>query len=400
MPLPSFLRDRTPRQLVAYATGFLAVTTTIGVLAGVWRGFTDLLVYRLGAQTLIDGNPVYGELPALPDGTKLPFTYPPLATVVFTPFAVAPVWLAATVMFALSLAAIGLTVWLVLDRIRPDIDPTTRLAAVIAIVAFAQYLEPVRTTLGYGQINALLMAAVAWDLLSRSSRWPRGLLIGVAIAIKLTPGGFLLLFLLRKDWRAIATTIASFVVVSGLAWAVSPSDSHTYWFTKIQETGRIGAPYFAYNQSLNGFVTRFGLPSSAGTALWAVLVVATIVLAAVWMRRLLTDGDLTAAVLVNAAAILLVSPVSWSHHWVWAAPALLVVWNRVFTSDVGTPFRVAAWAGLIVFYAGVHALMPTHDDRELQWSWWMHVLGSSYVILTFGALAVGAWTSVRRPVAA
>lgn len=189
----------------------------------------------------------------------------------------------------------------------------------LAGVAAAEYLEPVRQNLGFGQVNALLMAAIAVDVLVRHPRWPRGALIGIAISIKLTPAAFLLLFLLRRDWRALATSVAAAAASVGVAWLIMPADSAQYWFHTLKETSRIGPPYFAGNQSLKGFAFRLGLGDGASTAVWLALSVVAVVLAAVWMRRLLADGAVPAALLVNAAAVLLVSPVSWSHHWVWAA---------------------------------------------------------------------------------
>lgn len=391
------LGDRSPLVLVSAAALLLAVATAIGLALGVWHGYLDLMVYRLGAQAWLDGDGVYGPLPALGDGDiHLPFTYPPLAAIVFAPLAALPEAAASAVMFALTLAAIGLTVWLVLDRLRPSTDRGVRLAIVLAVLAAAEYIEPVRETLGFGQVNALLMAAVAFDVLTRSDKWPRGVLIGIAISIKLTPAGFLLLFLLRKDWRAFATTIASTVVAVCVAWLVMPGDSREYWFHKLSETGRIGAPHFAGNQSLKGLVFRFGLSESTSTLLWLGLSAIAVVLAAVWMHRLLTDGKLAAALIVNAAAILLVSPISWSHHWVWVVPALVVAVNAVAVNAVATGHRdrwltSAIALAVVLFYVGPHWLLPARDDLELTWTWWQQIIGASYVIVTIAVVAVGAW---------
>ncbi|GEE04027.1 membrane protein [Gordonia spumicola] len=390
------LRDRSPRARVAAAATLLAATTALGLTFRVWHGYLDLMVYRLGAQTFLDGNDVYGPLPPLDGGIHLPFTYPPLAAIAFAPFAAMPAPLASAVMFALTLASIGVTVWLVLGRLRPTLDRGTRLAIVLAVVAAAQFLEPVRETLGFGQVNAILMAAVAVDVLTRSRRWPRGVLIGVAISIKLTPAGFLLLFLLRRDWRALAVTVASTAASIGLAWLIMPSDSHTYWFEKLRETGRIGAPYFAGNESIKGMVFRFGLSESAASLVWIGLSAVAVVLAAVWMRRLLADDRLPAALIVNAAAILLVSPVSWSHHWVWAVPALVIAVDAIVAGRRDRGFCIATGFALLMFAVGPHWLLPGSHDRELGWAWWQQIIGAAYVLFTFAVLAVGAWRATTR----
>lgn len=396
MPSPLTLRDRSPATLIGVAAALLAAATVFGLTVGVWSGYLDLMVYRLGAQALLDGDGVYGPLPALGDGDiHLPFTYPPLAAIVFAPLAALPETAASAVMFTLSLAAVGLTVWLVLDRIRPSTDRGVRFAVVLAVVAAAEYIEPVRETLGFGQVNALLMAAVAFDVLTRSQRWPRGLLIGIAISIKLTPAGFLLLFLIRRDWRAFVTTIVSTVVSIGVAWAIMPDDSREYWFHKLSETGRIGAPHFAGNQSLKGLVYRLGLGDSTATMLWIVLSLVAVVLAAVWMRRLLADGKLSTALVVNAAVILLISPISWSHHWVWIVPALVIAVDAILKHRDDRRLIAVTGFSVVLFYLGPHWLLPARDDLELTWTWWQQIIGASYVLFTFAVIAVGALSRRR-----
>lgn len=391
--------SRRARILLIAAIVLLAVTTAAGVLLNVWHGYLDLHVYRTGARVLLDGDPLYGRMPSV-DGTHLPFTYPPLAAMAFTPFAIMPVALADTLMFGATLVALAVSLWLILGRLVPRTDPTRRLATIIALTSVFSFLEPVRENLGFGQVNMILLAMIVVDVLCRHRRWPRGLLIGIAVSIKLTPAGFLLYFVLRRDWRAVGWLLAGTAGSIALAWAVSPSDSVQYWFHTLRETGRIGAPYFAGNQSIKGAVFRFGLAESTSTLLWLALSAAVVVLAAVWMHRLLgADRDVVGidsviALLVNAAVILLISPVSWSHHWVWAAPALMVAGYAVVTVRVGPLFAGTWTLALVVFAVGPHWLMPARNDAELTWVWWQHLVGNSYVWLTLAVLVVGA---LRRP---
>ena len=398
MPIPP-TDAATPQRRVPLLVGasvLLAIAVAVGVASGLWDTFLDLMVYRLGAQTWLDGDDLYGDLPAIGDSTPLPFTYPPLAAIAFSPLAVLPSGVASAVMFGASLAALGLTLWLVLDRVLPRIDRWTRSAGVVVAVSFAIYLEPFRETLSYGQVNAILMAAIALDVLAREPKWPRGLLIGIAVSIKLTPAGFLLFFLIRRDWRAFGTTLLSAAGAVAVAWAIMPDESREYWFHALQKTSRIGAPYFAANQSLKGLAFRLGIGDTAATVCWLVLSAVAVGLAAIWMQRLLAEGAIVPALLVNAAAVLLVSPVSWTHHWVWVAPALLVALLALRAAE---PARRLALGGVTavaaaVFYIGPHWLLPSRDDLELDWSWWQQIVGSSYVLLTFGLLAVGAGATV------
>jgi alpha-1,2-mannosyltransferase len=98
------------------------------------------------------------------------------------------------------------------------------------------------------------------------------------------------------------------------------------------------------------------------------------------------------ALLVVAAAGLVVSPVSWSHHWVWIVPALFVGAIRLYHN----PPAVAVLAATAVVFTVGQRYLPHGGDRELHWTWWQHVLGNSYLL---AALAFLAWTAVahRRP---
>ena len=104
----------------------------------------------------------------------------------------------------------------------------------------AMLLEPVRSTLCYGQINALLMALVAFDCLTRAPRWPRGIGVGIAAALKLTPGVFVLFFLLRRDLRSAARAGLSFAACTGAGFALAPRDSLRYWAQIAYQPARTG----------------------------------------------------------------------------------------------------------------------------------------------------------------
>jgi alpha-1,2-mannosyltransferase len=82
---------------------------------------------------------------------------------------------------------------------------------------------------------------------------------------------------------------------------------------------------------------------------------------------------------LGAIAMLLASPVAWSHHWVWAVPVALVLWER-------TRWAAAAWTAVFVLRPIVWP--PWGRGREYDWRWFEHLPGNAYVI---AALAVGIW---------
>ncbi|MEC3955317.1 glycosyltransferase 87 family protein [Nocardia sp. CDC153] len=385
------------RQLLLLAVALFAVSAVVSYLTK-WHGYIDLRVYRNGARAWLDGKDLYGPMPAV-YGIGLPFTYPPLAALFFAPLALMPLAVAEWAVLAVSVASLGVTLWVVLDRLRPSLARPTRLALVIGAVALTQLLEPIRETYGFGQINLVLMAAVALDVLARKTFWPRGMLIGIAVSVKLTPGGYLLYFLLRKDWKGAITVVASTIGAVAVGWALFPHDSPQYWFHTLADTGRIGPPWYAGNQSIKGFVFRLGYSTSVATLLWLLLSAAAVALAAVWMKRLLDADATVAALMVNAAAVLLVSPVSWSHHWVWIAPALLVAADAIARGRRNPWFLGAVGLAVVMFAVGPMWLLPHNADRELTWNWWQQLLGNSYVLFTFAVFIVAALTYRPTPTA-
>lgn len=314
----------------------------------------DLDVYRLGATVLLHGGALYGTLPATQDGQHLAFTYPPFAALLLTPFALLPYWAACVLMTLLTIGALAVVLRCV--------GPFRWQAGALLL---AECLEPVRSALYAGQVDVLLMALVVLDVLVVAPRWPRGALVGVAAAVKLTPAVFVLYFLLRRDFRAAGRAGVSFAVCTGIGFLLARQDSVAYWTRFVFDDTRVGDPAYVANQSWLGVLTRLGVPDRTG--LWLALVVVTIAVTVVGMRR--APDEL--ALGLNAVCGLLITPISWTHHWVWIV---------VLLPALG---RWLAAGGLVLFVASPH--------------WWWHepLVTGDYV--WFGALVLGI-AAVRQEV--
>ncbi len=382
------------RAAAAVATVALAISTGLTFVLLLGNDYIDLRVYRMGAQVLLDGGDIYGALPPVVDDFGLPFTYPPIAAMLFVPLVVIPFGLGKFVFTLVSVVALAVTLRVVLGRMWPQLGTRAAWTATVIAVALALQLEPVRETISFGQINMVLMALVAVDVLTKNPRWPRGLLIGLAAAIKLTPIGFLLLFLVKRDWRTSAHIVGAAFGFTALAFVVMPGESAKYWLQTLPDTGRIGPAYFANNESFKAVISRFGPPEQIGSVLWLVTVAVMLAVTAAAIWRALDHDDLVPALLANATAILLASPVSWSHHWVWAAPALLVLALGALRAPVAWNIVAATGIGLL-FLVGPQHLLPTAEDRELDWAWWQHLLGTLYVTAGFGFLLWLAFVAYR-----
>jgi alpha-1,2-mannosyltransferase len=355
----------------------------------------DLDVYRTGARVLLRGGDLYGRLPRLGDGHELPFTYPPFAALIFIPLTLLGYGAASWLLTAVTIVSVAVSLRCFAVSTAAEAGARMRRLLPWALPA-ALLLEPVRSTLTYGQINALLMALVAFDCLTTVPRWPRGIGVGIAAALKLTPGVFLLFFLLRRDLRSTARAGLSFAACTGAAFVVAPHDSLRYWTAIAYQPARIGAVAYTANQSVLGTLARLGLGNPVRTWLWLALCLLVAALAVVGMRGALKANQVTSALVLNAAAGLLISPISWSHHWVWAAPALLT-WLAA-TSPNRRRLPVFAVLALLTFALAPHWLLPSGGDRELHWSWWQQAVGDSYTLIGFAALTLAAVkSSLPRP---
>lgn len=375
------------------AVALLAAAGIVALFRG-FHGFLDLDVYRLGVRQWLNGGDLYGTLPATHDGARLPFIYPPFAALVLSPLALIPWGAAKLINFGLAIAALGVTIYLSIRRLAPTGNRQhTLLVSGVALTA-ALWLEPVRETIGFGQINLILMALVAADCLVDKPRWPRGLLTGMAAAIKLTPAVFVLYFLIRRDARATMVTIISGALATAAGFAVLPRESLRYWFGGFGSVAGISGSPYATNQTIKAALARLSLPPPVESGLWLLITVLVVVVAMAGIWRAVRRDHAVLAMVVTGAAGLLLSPTSWSHHWVWVVPALLAMVAEC------ERIRSVGWVGAAALttatcYLGLHNFLPKGNGRELAWSPAEQLLGDSYVLLALALLLVWGAPAVR-----
>ena len=398
-----------PASTLGVAIGAAAILAIAGW--AVWRVLghlpyrIDVDVYRMGGRAWLDGRPLYadGATFATQGGIDLPFTYPPLAAVLFSPLAVLPLQAAEVVITVITFALLWLSTQIVLTGLEvwPD-APGRRAWLATGLVGLATlWLEPIGANFSFGQVNVVLMTLVIVDCVPRRTPWPRGLLLGVAIALKLTPAVFLLYFVLRRDLRAAGTAVATFVAATLLGCALAWRDSVEYWTTTVHHTDRIGTATLNTNQNAAGALARLPLGETTQFVLWTLACLVALALTVWAVRRVDPAGAApragTSALELVCVALfgLVVSPVSWSHHWVWALPAVLV------TAVLGYRWRNPALAAVSV--AGVALmvwpplrLLPEHQEAAA--AWWRQLFGMSYVWWAITAIAVIGATAAAAPV--
>ena len=363
----------TRLRLGSVPVAILAMVVAGAVVGAIHGGFTDLFVYRHSGRAVLDGLPVYESRDPV---TGLPFTYPPFAAVVMVPLALVPTWLASALWTGASVAALGAVVVVV----RGGLGRATPGWLVVLLGAGALTLEPVWQNLAFGQVNLIVMWVILVDLVW-TERPLAGVLTGIVAGVKLTPLVFVVLLVLVGRRTAAGRAALAFVATVVIGFVVMPHSSATYWTDRLLDPSRVGPPALTHNQSVYGALTRW-LDGPPSTLLWLAvagpLALAILLVAAAWWRR----GDRLLGICLASLAMLLASPVSWSHHWVWAVPVALVLWER-------SPWAAGAWTA--VFVARPMLWPPWGDNREYRWSLPDHVVGNAYVL---AALVVVTWAAI------
>ncbi len=387
------------RRLPTWLLPAAAVASLAWLLERAWQPTwhhvqLDFQVYVLGAHHLVDGRLYQVSLPEAP---YLPFTYPPLAAVGFAPLAPLPFSAAALVWAAVNAAALVAVCYLSLRAVLPGRPRRTLVLGACALAGPATLLEPVSLTFFFGQVNLVLAALVLADLtmtvrLGRRAL-PRGVLVGVACAVKLVPLVFVPYLFLTRQVRAAWTALAAFAGLTLVAAALDPAQSWSYWTRFATDARRVGDPAFISNQSLRGALDRLAhqhLSTVVTSAAAGVVLVGGLALAR-WAWR---DSSAFLGLLVAATTGLLASPISWAHHFVWAVPVL--VW-LLWGPDRPAGGRLWAGAASVVLWWAPLWHVPNGHDVELHEHGWQLLLGNSFTLLCVVFLAgVAVLLTVRR----
>lgn len=352
--------------------------------------YVDLQVYREAVDLWRSGGSTYdGVLTS----TRLLFTYPPVALLVLAPLTWLPLQTTVALSLAVSLAALLAMVAISLRAVGARGE--VLVASTLAVGGAASTLEPVWETLVLGQVNLVLGAVVLVDALVLGPRW-RGLLTGVAAAVKLTPLVVLLYFAWRRDWAAARRMLAAFVALTLLGAVVFPGDTWRYLTMLTRNADRVGDTADLINQSLRGVVTRIVGVSTLSTAVWLVLCagVLALLLAALRLRPSSRDAPAGERELLGLALVvlagLLVSPVSWAHHWVSGVPlAIALLGSR------RERWRLR-WSGALVaavLLAGRWAWVDGRPPVDAGSAWLRLGVGSGYVAVGLLVLVLAAAVS-------
>jgi alpha-1,2-mannosyltransferase len=207
------------------------------------------------------------------------------------------------------------------------------------------------------------MAAIMWDLTQPDYtkngryRWWKGVATGIAAGIKLTPLIFIPYLLVTRKWREAAGCVGGFLGTVVVGFVILPHDSSKWWLhgMVISDGNRTGFAGWAGDQSLHGLITRLSGSIAAAQTTWIVACVVAVILGIAAAFLLERAGYHVPAILVTALTGLLVSPISWDHHWVWIALGIAAAGHYAISAWRRGAKGVARWlwlavAGMIFIY--------------------------------------------------
>jgi alpha-1,2-mannosyltransferase len=373
---------RTRRQLLLVVAAVLFAALMVR-LFGRDYVFFDMRIYHGAMRWWTSGGELYEFI--APE-TTLGYTYPPFAAITMAPIAAMSYVTAGWINAVLSAAALG---WVLAVLLVPIADRCgwPRWVTVAVALPLTLALEPGRETLGFGQINLLLFALIFADLVALSWSAGHGITlrvrghalgeagrrlflsgawagagVGLATAVKLTPGLFILYFIVARQWRPAMVASGTALGATVVAWLVAPRESTTYFTSLLWQTERVGAADFSPNQALSGLLARLYDQPDAPGLLWftfALLCLALGLSRAVSAHR---EGDEVAAFTLVGLTGAVISPISWTHHLVFVIPALIVI------GDAALRGRAADW------------VPGMKRGSTVSWLWYAALAVAGYVV--------------------
>ena len=351
--------------------------------------FVDLHVYVGGAATIGTTTPLYDYVYTGPTRSPLPFTYPPFAAVIFYPLHLLPFRLVAIAWQVGIFAALYGIVRISQRLLVPPAGRAGGHRSAMLWTAVGIWLEPLRSNLDYGQINVALVLGVLYAVYS-TRWWVSGLLVGLAAGVKLTPAVSGLYFVGVRRWGTVVFAALVFLATVAISVLVLGGQARYYFAALIGDAGRVGSVGASSNQSWRGGISRI-LGHDVGYGPVVLVAIALTAVLALLAWRAVGRDDRLGGIVVVALFGLLLSPISWTHHWVWVVPTMIWLLHGPARERLGA--RVLGWGWLALTLVGPPWLLglPKSDLGQISRPWYLAWAGLVYIVATLITLA---WIAV------
>lgn len=325
------------------------------------HSFFDLNVYYGAVSRWLEIGDLYNW--AIPPNEIYGFTYPPFAAVVFAPFvSLISVETAGTSLVFISIASIVLISYMSFSCM--GVSKRISIALSLWIAPLLLKFHPVVFNMQMGQINFLLALMILIDVIYLKNTRLHGILMALAASIKLTPAIFGLLLVAKRDWISLARFVATGILGILLSFAVDYKITIEYFTDKMFDSGRVGKTYSSLNFNLVGVLDKVFTESN--NFVYVITVVLMIGIAYFSARRLVLRDQYFGAAMVIATLGLLVSPISWIHHWIWFIPMLIFL--TIYGISISNSLCIF-WSltGLLLFSSSFAMWFFGETTRENGW---------------------------------
>jgi hypothetical protein len=385
--------------LVVFLFFYLPMVYYWGWLMTKTVGFDFPSFYFAAQRAFVFGRSPYGKS-ALKVGSAVlgwkvnPYLYPPPSLLAFWPLANLSILDAQTLFTIASHLCLLGSIWLLLRRLRyhslqsrfgnmavADREPHSIVGISLVYILCS---DAVLRTLGLGQVNLIVLFFLCLALTGireKSPAWRIALPLSVAILLKTYPVLLLAPLLFRKQYRAIGLTVAFFAAFTGVAFLALPNEVWTDWLFQIAPNGGYAnsfiSPAFAWNQSINGWVTRLLVDSefsraplqyadiAKAVATTLSLAVVGVTLYSSWRLRRVGNGESDDEIATYLLMIFLVAPLSWDHHLVYILPAVVLAIRYLVSGKVGPKGSTIMTVALFLVAWNIPLDQPGWKD-----GWW------------------------------
>ena len=265
------------------------------------------------------------------------------------------------ILWSVNMFALGVF-YLLLIRVLERYEFSNYFAVSVA-VPFILINAPIQRTLGFVQVNLLVMDLIFLSILAYpKNTFVSSLTLALAVHLKTSPAVLVLAFLLEFNWRWLVWFAVSFLIIAAIPVAINGISPYYDYLNNIAILTQIPDTNF-HDTSFDSFL-RFLNPFFGINILWtrimiyiakAALLCTTIFVMIKNIRnRSFTNGrdNMLNAIPPLFVVMTLASPIVWDHHGIFVTLSFLLMLKLINTPNLWM------WFGFAYF---LEFVMPSFD---------------------------------------